>query len=319
MPDRYDFIKSVLDVSTDSIVVLEASGDVVFANTHWNEFGRENGFLSAYDWGGANYLAVCDVAAESGDADAARAAEGIRKVSRAEQDSYYLEYPCHSPVGQRWFMMKVSQFVLSDTQYLVVTHQDITQRKNAEEDVAKLARLDDLTGIPNRRNFEEALSLQWNRSIRMKTPISLAMIDIDHFKQVNDTYGHSIGDKYLTFLASIFSKVAKRPDDICARYGGDEFALLFGATDKAGAGQVINELIKNVSSLKIPNENALTKPIITLSIGLKTLYPSKNNSYEDFLLSVDNLLYAAKKAGRDTLAVSLSSKNGETAEFEIVN
>ena len=225
MPDRYDFIKSVLDVSTDSIVVLEASGDVVFANTHWNEFGRENGFLSAYDWGGANYLAVCDVAAESGDADAARAAEGIRKVSRAEQDSYYLEYPCHSPVGQRWFMMKVSQFVLSDTQYLVVIHQDITQRKNAEEEVAKLARLDDLTGIPNRRNFEEALSLQWNRSIRMKTPISLAMIDIDHFKQVNDTYGHSIGDKYLTFLASIFSKVAKRPDDICARYGGDEFAL----------------------------------------------------------------------------------------------
>jgi len=157
VPDRYDFIKSVLDVSTDSIVVLEASGDVVFANTHWNEFGRENGFLSAYDWGGANYLAVCDVAAESGDADAARAAEGIRKVSRAEQDSYYLEYPCHSPVGQRWFMMKVSQFVLSDTQYLVVTHQDITQRKNAEEEVAKLARLDDLTGIPNRRNFEEAL------------------------------------------------------------------------------------------------------------------------------------------------------------------
>ena len=74
-----------------------------------------------------------------------------------------------------------------------------------------------------------------------------------------------------------------------------------------------------MSSLKIPNENALTKPIITLSIGLKTLYPSKNNSYEDFLLSVDNLLYAAKKAGRDTLAVSLSSKNGETAEFEIVN
>jgi diguanylate cyclase (GGDEF)-like protein len=319
VPNRYDFIKSVLDVSTDSIVVLEASGEVIFANTQWNEFGCENGFLSAYDWGAANYLAVCDVAAESGDADAARAAEGIRKVSRAEQDSYYLEYPCHSPVGQRWFMMKVSQFVLTDTQYLVITHQDITQRKNAEEEIDKLERLDDLTGIPNRRNFEEALGLQWNRSIRMKTPISLAIIDIDHFKQVNDTYGHSIGDKYLTFLSSIFSKVAKRPDDICARYGGDEFALLFGATDKVGAGQVIDELIKSVRSLKIPNENALTKPIITLSVGLKTLYPSKNSSYEDFLLSVDNLLYAAKKAGRDTLTVSLSSKNVETAEFEIVN
>ena len=319
MPDSYDFIKSVLDVSTDSIVVIEASGEVVFANTHWNEFGRANGFLSSFDWGGANYLAVCDVAAESGDADAARAAEGIRKVSRAEQDCYYLEYPCHSSVGQRWFMMKVSQFVLTDTQYLVITHNDITQRKNAEEDVAKLTRLDDLTGIPNRRNFEEALSYQWKRSIRMKTPISLAMIDIDHFKQVNDTYGHSIGDKYLTFLASIFSKVAKRPDDICARYGGEEFVLLFGDTDKAGAVQVIDELTKNVRSLKIPNENASTKPIITLSIGLKTLYPTKNDSSEDFLLSVDNLLYAAKRAGRDTMAASLSSDNHQTADFEIVN
>jgi diguanylate cyclase (GGDEF)-like protein len=269
--------------------------------------------------GGTNYLKICDVAAAKGDGDAMHTAEGIRSVSRAEQDTYTLEYPCHSPTERRWFIMKVSQFVLSDIQYLVVSYQDITERKLAEEKVAKLARLDDLTGIPNRRKFDESLSLQWKRSIRMNTPISLAMIDIDHFKQVNDTYGHSIGDKYLTVLSSIFSRSTNRPDDICARYGGEEFAVLLGATDRAGAVQVIDQLIKSVRHLKIPNENASTKPIITLSVGLKTVYPNKNDSYEDFLLAVDKLLYTAKTAGRDTLAVSVSSEKLDTTEFELIN
>ncbi|MFQ3255856.1 MAG: diguanylate cyclase (GGDEF)-like protein [Porticoccaceae bacterium] len=317
--DSYDFVKSVLDASTDSIVVLEAGGEVVFANHHWKSFGRNNGFLSSYDWDGTNYLEICDVAAAKGDGDARHAAEGIRRVSRAEQDTYTLEYPCHSSTERRWFIMKVGQFVLSDMQYLVVSHQDITQRKLAEEKVAKLARLDDLTGIPNRRKFDESLSLQWKRSIRMNTPISLAMIDIDHFKQVNDTYGHSIGDKYLTVLSSIFSRSTNRPDDICARYGGEEFAVLLGATDRAGAVQVIDQLIKSVRHLKIPNENASTKPIITLSVGLKTVYPNKNDSYEDFLLAVDKLLYTAKTAGRDTMAVSVSSEKLDTTEFELIN
>jgi diguanylate cyclase (GGDEF)-like protein len=153
----------------------------------------------------------------------------------------------------------------------------------------------------------------------MNTPISLAMIDIDHFKQVNDTYGHSIGDKYLTVLSSIFSRSTNRPDDICARYGGEEFAVLLGATDRAGAVQVIDQLIKSVRHLKIPNENASNKPIITLSVGLKTVYPNKNDSYEDFLLAVDNLLYTAKNAGRDTMAVSVSSEKLDTTEFELIN
>lgn len=215
-------------------------------------------------------------------------------------------------------MMRVTQFILANKQYLVVSDQDITQRKIAEEAAANQARIDDLTGIPNRRKFEETLSQQWKRSIRMKTPLSLAMIDIDHFKQVNDTYGHSIGDKYLTVLSSIFSRSTNRPDDICARYGGEEFAILLGATDRVGAVKVIDKLIKKVRNLNIPNENASTKPFITLSIGLKTVYPSQNDNYEDFLLAVDKLLYVAKTAGRDTLAVSLLSELHDTSEFELV-
>lgn len=145
------------------------------------------------------------------------------------------------------------------------------------------------------------------------------MIDIDYFKQVNDTYGHSIGDKYLKFLSSILCKSAQRPDDICARYGGEEFTLLLGATGSDGAIQVVQKLMKNIRNLKIPNENADTKPNLTLSIGLATIYPDQNNKYEDLLLSADKLLYAAKTAGRDAIAVSSMVVNPKVLDVEILS
>ena len=97
-------------------------------------------------------------------------------------------------------MMRVTRFSAEGSQYLVISHQDITERKAAEEQVEKLARTDQTTGLANRRCFEDFLRNQWKRSARTKSPLSLAFIDIDHFKMINDTYGHSIGDKYLKFL-----------------------------------------------------------------------------------------------------------------------
>jgi len=319
LTDNYDFLKAVVDATTDSIVVIEPNGDFVFTNHSWHTLGLVNSWFPDDDWKGSNYLKACDVAASEGDQFALQAADGIRKVSRAEQDVYYLEYPCNTAVELRWYMMRVTQFVLDNAQYLVISHHEITARKLAEEEAKTLAHLDDLTGIPNRRRFEEFLRHQWRRSARMRTPISLAMIDIDYFKQVNDTYGHGIGDKYLKFLSSILSRSAQRPDDICARYGGEEFTLLLGATGSDGAVQVVQKLMKNIRNLKIPNENADTKPNLTLSIGLATIYPDQNNKYEDLLLSADKLLYAAKTAGRDAIAVSSMIVNPQVLDVEILS
>lgn len=319
MTDNYEFLKAVVDATTDSIVVIEPNGDFVFTNHHWHALGLVNSWFADGDWKGSNYLKACDVAAADGDQFALQAADGIRKVSRSEQDVYYLEYPCTTAVELRWYMMRITQFVLDNAQYLVISHHEITARKLAEEEAKTLANLDDLTGIPNRRRFEEFLRHQWRRSARLKTPISLAMIDIDYFKQVNDTYGHSIGDKYLKFLSSILCKSAQRPDDICARYGGEEFTLLLGATGSDGAIQVVQKLMKNIRNLKIPNENADTKPNLTLSIGLATIYPDQNNKYEDLLLSADKLLYAAKTAGRDAIAVSSMVVNPKVLDVEILS
>jgi GGDEF domain-containing protein len=297
LKDNYDFLKAVVDATMDSMVVIQTDGSFVFTNKSWHELGRVSQWFTDSKWQSANYLTACDVAAAKGDHFAAKAAKGIRKVSRAEQDVYYLEYPCDGLLASRWFVMRVTQFSLADTQYLVISHHDITARKLAEQEATDLAHLDDLTGISNRRRFEEFLSHQWRRSVRMKTPISLAMIDIDHFKQVNDTYGHGIG----------------------ARYGGEEFTILLGSTDSSGAMQVIEKLLKNVRNLKIPNENASTKPTLTLSIGLATIYPDKTNEYEDLLLAADKLLYSAKTAGRDTLALTTCVTNTQMLDITIIS
>ena len=190
----------MLDSTTENIVVIEPNGKIIYVNSSWDTLGTTNNGVLYQGWVGMNYLQVCDDAARENDRFAIKAAAGIRKVSRAEQDIYYLDYPCDSPTELRWFMMRVTRFSAEGSQYLVISHQDITERKAAEEQVEKLARTDQTTGLANRRCFEDFLRNQWKRSARTKSPLSLAFIDIDHFKMINDTYGHSIGDKYLKFL-----------------------------------------------------------------------------------------------------------------------
>lgn len=306
----------MLDSTTESIVVIEPNGKIIYVNSSWDSLGATSTGVLYQGWVGMNYLQVCDDAARENDRFAIKAAAGIRKVSRAEQDIYYLDYPCGGPTEQRWFMMRVTRFSVESSQFLVISHQDITERKVAEEQIEKLARTDEMTGLANRRCFEEFLRNQWKRSARTKTPLSLALIDIDHFKMINDTYGHSIGDKYLKFLSSSFSQLANRPEDICARYGGDEFAILLGDTDQIGGKLVMERLVENIRNLKIPNENAPTKPILTLSIGLSTMYPNKTNHYENLILSANNLMCSVKNSGRDAIAVTSLEKNHGVLNFK---
>ena len=315
MTNSYNFVKSVLDSTTESIVVIEPNGKIIYANSSWESLGTTLNGVPYQGWVGMNYLQVCDDAATENNKFAIKAAAGIRKVSRAEQDIYYLDYPCDGPTEQRWFMMRVTRFSAESSQFLIISHQDITERKAAEEQVERLTRTDELTGLANRRCFEEFLRNQWKRSARKKLPLSLALIDIDHFQMINDAYGHSIGDKYLKFLSSSLSMLANRPEDICARYGGDEFMILLGDTDQTGAKLVMERLIENIRSLKIPNENAATKPILTVSIGLSTMYPNKVNQYENLLLSANNLMYSVKNSGRDALAVTSLEKNHGVLNF----
>ena len=189
--------------------------------------------------------------------------------------------------------MRASKIDQND--YLVITHQNITERKLIEDKMAKLSRLDGLTNIANRRFFDEFLEHEWLSCRRLKQPLSLAIIDVDNFKMLNDTYGHQQGDECLKSIANI------RPGDIAARYGGAEFVLLFGTTSLKEAESLLYEFQHTIRLLKNLPE------LPTLSIGLASIYPSSGNDTKTLLCKSDELMYLAKRKGKNQLCSHLIS------------
>lgn len=298
MTKSYDFLKLLIDSITEHIAVIDRDGKILFVNRAWVLFARENGSLTTEEWVGVDYLKECENSADRGDALGKEVAEGIRKVIRTELELFYFEYPCHSPDKKRWFMMRVTPFTLEGSTYYVISHQNITERKLAEEKVLNLSRIDGLTNLPNRRFFDQFLAEEWRRCARLNLPVTLAMVDIDHFKLLNDRYGHLAGDECLQKIGIILNDLGNRPGDLFARYGGEEFALVFGNTTTEQALVLIHKMLEAIDALKIPNENSPVKPTVTVSIGLATVYPDAKSSEQELIRAADTLLYAAKRDGR---------------------
>ncbi|MGR9074295.1 MAG: diguanylate cyclase [Gammaproteobacteria bacterium] len=304
------FLKMVIDSVSETIVVIDSKGKIVFVNKAWIDFGRENGLIKN-DWKGVNYLKVCEDSAAKGDDYGKIAAEGIRKVIKKDLDTFYFEYPCHSRDKKRWFMMSMTPLQSENLPFYVITHNNITERKAAEDEAINLSRIDGLTNIPNRRRFDEFLNNEWRRCARLKLPVSLAFIDIDHFKLLNDNYGHHAGDECLIKVASLLNALLKRPCDLCARFGGDEFSLVFGETTLEHSLRLIDKLLHDLRELRIPNESAPTGPIVTVSIGAAAIYPDAHNHERDLIKAADNQLYLAKVGGRNRVAFN----SGEYRSF----
>jgi diguanylate cyclase (GGDEF)-like protein len=301
MIESYDFLKSVLDTITEHIVVIDSEGDILFVNKAWSAFAQNNACLVDEAWNGVNYLKECDKAADMGDDFGVEAASGIRSVIKGNEEKFYFEYPCHSPDEKRWFIMLVTSFTIQGVNYFVISHQNITKRKLAEEKVLNLSRIDGLTDIPNRRYFNEFLNEEWKRCHRLGMPISLAIIDLDHFKLLNDTYGHQAGDECLKSVGRVLKRFGKRPCDICARYGGEEFAIVFGDTNLEQAKILVGKLLNEIRLLNIPNKKSPTLPTLTASIGLATMYPNKENNESELIKESDKSLYSAKENGRNQI------------------
>ena len=169
---------------------------------------------------------------------------------------------------------------------------------SAEEKVLNLSRMDGLTDIANRRYFDEFLDNEWKRCTRLKLPLSLAIIDIDYFKLLNDTYGHQAGDECLRKIGAVLKEFAHRPTDLCARYGGEEFAIVLGATAENSL-EMMSDLLDAVRALGIANKNSHVIPILTVSIGLATIYPDIDTKAEELISTADEMLYKAKENGRN--------------------
>lgn len=181
--------------------------------------------------------------------------------------------------------------------------QNHLKLKRYQDMLADLALLDGLTGIPNRRRFDEALQLEWHRAKRSSTLLSLLMIDIDFFKLYNDTYGHLAGDDCLRSVAKAMQQVMKRAGDMLARYGGEEFACILSDTDAAGAQAVADRIIQAVMQLAIPHAASTVAPHVTVSIGFCTIAPDTAHTSDELVSCADRNLYRAKQAGRNRVHV----------------
>ena len=183
---------------------------------------------------------------------------------------------------------------------------DITREKMAErtlselnERLAELARTDGLTGLANRRAFDEMLEREFKRSVRTKVPLSLLLVDVDHFKAFNDTYGHLAGDDCLRAVAGALRQSLKRPGDVPARYGGEEFAAILPETKAEGSFAIAEALRAAVRNLGIPHTGS-DKGIITVSIGVATfVWGGAIERTEQLIRRADEALYGAKTSGRD--------------------
>jgi len=162
-----------------------------------------------------------------------------------------------------------------------------------------LAHMDALTGISNRRQFDQQLASEWSRALRSRLPLSLAMMDADCFKAYNDHFGHAQGDQALQAIAGVLAQALRRPGDLAARYGGEEFVLLMPTTDSAGAWQRAEDIRREIVELKLPHPASTVSPVVSVSIGIATMTADAHLSAAELLAQADAMLYAAKHAGRN--------------------
>jgi diguanylate cyclase (GGDEF)-like protein len=213
----------------------------------------------------------------------------------------WLTYHGTSRFSIGWYIAKCGS-LLTSLSMLISLMYDVTALRHrlvvANATLQELAHRDGLTGLPNRRVFDETIDLEWRRARRAREPISIMMIDVDFFKAYNDHYGHLQGDDCLRQIAGALQGVARRPTDRVARFGGEEFVIILASTTVSGPAELAGLLHASLRSLAVAHE---LSPFghVTVSIGLATMVPEPDGSYEDLLRLADARLYLAKQHGRN--------------------
>jgi diguanylate cyclase (GGDEF)-like protein len=176
--------------------------------------------------------------------------------------------------------------------------------KRQADAMRELTLTDALTGVANRRSFNETMENEWRRCTRSSTPMAVIMIDIDHFKHYNDAYGHQAGDVCLQQVSAAMKRCAGRPPDMLARYGGEEFIILLPQVGLDGAEVVAQRILEEVRLLKIPHKASSVGPEVTVSLGVSSALPTEASDSSTLIRAADALLYRAKETGRDRYCIA---------------
>ena len=299
------FANTIIDAVPQHICVISNTGKIIAVNRAWRDFYDKNHPNPAkvnYDIG-TNYIDICHAAKGLGAEGAQQMGKSIINIIKKEINNFSLEYSCNSPTEGRIFVAHVTRFH-GDSGNILITHENITARKYAERELERLAQTDTLTGLANRRHFMSLAEQELSRTARYGGDLSVLMMDIDHFKQVNDTYGHQTGDLVIQKLGDL-CKQALRDIDIVGRIGGEEFAVILPQTGSQQAVEAAERLRTMVDTARVPMDQGM--PLhFTVSIGVTSVEMTGANL--DTLLGIaDNAMYAAKKGGRNQVCAHLSA------------
>ncbi|MDO8973108.1 diguanylate cyclase domain-containing protein [Reyranella sp.] len=255
---------------------------------------------------------LCGTLALAGvnDEDLPHVRETVRALKEGEIEETRLVYRTrHRQGGEIWLetaLRATRDPKTGKVNGVVAISRDMTEHKDLQERLATLATRDGLTGLANRRHFDDMLQQEWRRAERDGNPVSLVMMDVDNFKKFNDQYGHQAGDTCLKAVAKAIAAEARRPADLAARYGGEEFVLLLPNTDEVGCTLVAERIRAALEALKLPH--ALNPPTkrVTMSIDGATGWPNAETqgNHPSLIAAADRALYAAKHAGRDRFVMS---------------
>lgn len=177
------------------------------------------------------------------------------------------------------------------------------QLKEANQILQRLSSMDGLTGIANRRQFDEVLNNEFRRAARDGAPLSLIILDLDYFKAYNDTYGHQAGDNCLKQVALALNETIRRAGDLVARYGGEEFGVVLPNTDETGAAVIAELLRLKVETMQIAHVYSRVSDYVTVSLGVASSLPGPDTSPEKLIAAADQALYQAKQGGRNRIKV----------------
>jgi diguanylate cyclase (GGDEF)-like protein/PAS domain S-box-containing protein len=289
-------VQAAIEGARDAVVITDANGLPIFLNI---AFGN----LFGYTLDGLRVKGLGGVYARP-----AVASNHLRRILEGEEFDQEVRL-----VTRRGVIVEAlfRGSVVLDDAYRVVgatfVFSDITERKRLENELRALSREDALTGLPNRRAYEQSLATEWRRALRNQRPLAVLLLDIDHFKAFNDHYGHPMGDACLRQVADVLRLGCRRSADTVARFGGEEFIAIFPETDAIDAAGVAEQMRASVADRAIPHGMAGELPMVTISIGVAALVPSNRLRAADLVRMADEALYAAKRAGRNQVVLGAAN------------
>jgi len=302
--------RNTLDALTKHICVIDENGVIIAVNRAWRDFAEANNASPQNVSEGQNYLAICDAVKGAEAEEARQFARGVRGVLAGTIDQFVKDYPCHSPSEQRWFQVRVTRFDDDGPVRAVVAHDNITERHRSEEKLAYMSQFDGLTGLPNRSLLRDRLAQSMTQATRNGWQMAVIIVDLDHFKTVNDTLGHATGDALLQQMATRLQNCVRAGDTV-ARLSADEFAIILSNLSRPDDAALVAQKIMETCGQ--PFEAQGKQTYLTASLGV-ALYPGDGTDPNTLLGNADIATHRAKEQGRNNCQFYLPQMNARTLQ-----